>query len=206
MLRTVILISLLLNGFGCFSQKPTLDVVESFKPASFNDRAWFIDSLQKQYSSFITFSEGSNWTTKGLVWAIAIKDSKQYIVTLTSSVADTPENRLVAYPLAVSRFNEIKNSLKQLGFYQLQDETQIPPCSSHKDTTVDGQKVVAIKATRLTEDGLQTTIVTSSGGQLRITTFYELPESASVCPQLSEWKTALQVRNYLKAFFDKQSR
>jgi hypothetical protein len=206
MLRAVILILFTLNDFGCFSQELTLDVIEPFKPVSFTERVWFIDSMQKQYSSFITFSEGSNWTTKGLVWAIAVQENKPFVVRLTSFILDTPENKMVAYPLSVSTFNEIKDSLKQLHFYQLKDESQIPPCISHKDTTVDGQKATEIKATRLTEDGLHTKIVTCSADQLRITTFYELPESSFICPERNEWKTALQVRNYLKGFFDKQSR
>lgn len=206
MLKAVILILFTLNGFGCFSQELTLDAVEPFKPVSFTERVWFIDSLQKQYSSFITFSEGSNWTTKGFVLAIAIKDNKPYIVRLTSYILDTPENKMAARPLLLSTFNEIQDSLKHLGFYQMKDESQIPACNSHKDTTVDGQKVVEIRATRLTEDGSHTTIVTSSAGGLRINSFYELQESAFVCPEIGEWKTVLQIRNYLKAIFDKQSR
>jgi len=109
-------------------------------------------------------------------------------------------------PLELSKANQFLDSLRLLRFYELKDESQIADCLSKKDTIIDGRKAVTVEATKLTEDGSHTTFVVYSAGKFRVTRYYELQASSSICPELGDWKMALQVRNYLETFSDKQSR
>ena len=165
-----------------------------------------MDSLKQHYTDFVAFSEGSNWTAKGVVQAVGLKEGKAFLVHLASSILDTSKNKMTEMSLELSRANQFLDSLRMLGFYGLKDESQIPACHSQKDTVIEERKAVTIKATQLTADGLQTTIVAYTAGQFRVANYYELQASPSACPEIHDWKTALHVRNYLKRFFDKQSR
>lgn len=203
MLRTVVLILFVLSAFNSFSQKLALASFKRFTSANFNEQVWYVASLKQHFTDFVSYSESSNWTTKAVIHAVGLKKGKAFLVRLTSSISDTPENKITEMPLELSKANQFLDSLRLLCFYKLKDESQIVNCQSKKDTIIDGRKAVTIESTKLTEDGSQTTFVVYSKGRFRVTRYYELPASSSICPEIGDWKMALQVRNYLQSFFNK---
>jgi len=184
----------------------TLPAFTESNIGGFKKDLWFLPYLTEHFSEFITFTEFTVWSHRKTVLSLAIKNDSAFIVTQTNFPLDTPKIYSTKELLSNQYFIVFIDSLKMVEAFTLKDEAEVEQCVRKIEQTINGQKVVGRSATSDISDGLQTLLIFYSKGKFRFISYYELDTAKEWCPELSEWKKAIRVRNLMNTLFEKHRR
>jgi hypothetical protein len=202
----VCFLSLFATGQNISSLRNALPDFEEYDNEEYKKGLWFLPHLTENYSEFITFTEFTVWSHRKVALSLAILEDCAFIVTQTAFPLDTPNVYSTRQLITTIEFNQIIDNLKKVDAFTLKDEKDVVDCVKYIEDTLNGQKIVVISSTKNISDGLQTLIVYYSKRKYRFTSFYELDTAKEYCPELADWRKAIEVRNLLKSLFEKHRR